>query len=591
MKQVFRLLKYVFPYRYRALAALLLLIAVVMMDLAIPRLVQRIIDEGISPRSTRVMLETTLMMLGISLFSALFAIGNNYFSIQVGEGVARDLRETLFASIQRLSFGNLDRLKTGNLMVRVASDTGVFQRLIQVSLRIGTRAPLLMAGSLVLMIRTSHHLAMMMLPILLATGFLIVFFVTRMGPLFLLIQQRLDRMNSVLQENIAGARLIKAFVRHDHESARFLDANERYVEQNIRVMQFMASMSPALAICVNLGIVAVLWSGGKQAVQGELSTGQLVAFINYLQTTLHPLVVMVMLANVWAAAISSAGRIIEIMDTRSEIVDAPDADSLPAGQAPLIRFENVTFRYHGASTDDAIRDISFEVFPGETLAVLGATGSGKSTLVNLIPRFYDPQEGRIWIGGADIRQWKQDSLLVVIGIVPQDTVLFAGTVRENIAYGCPSASFEEIVRAATIACAHSFIEQLPDSYDTHIEQRGINLSGGQKQRLTIARALLMNPSVLILDDSTSSVDIETERRIHTAIASMDPEMTRIIVAQRISTVRVADRILLLEKGRIAALGSHADLLATSPVYQEIVQSQLGNGLTPTAHTTGREEPS
>lgn len=577
MNEVRRLLTFLKPYWKRCLVALVFLTAVVLMDLAIPRLVQRIIDEGITAHSTNVMLQTTLLMLGISLLSALFAIGNNYVSIQVGEGVARDLRSALFLTIQRFSFGNLDRLKTGNLMVRLTSDTGVFQRLVQVSLRIGTRAPLLMAGSLILMIRTSPKLAMMMLPLLIITGVLIVFFVVKMGPLFLSIQQRLDRMNSVLQENIAGVRVIKAFVRHDHESTRFNDANERYVAQNIRVMQFMATMSPALGICVNLGIVVVVWAGGIQSTRGDLTTGQLVAFINYLQTTLHPLVVMVMLANVWAAAISSAGRICEILDVEPEVSDASDAITIDESTPPHLSFKHVHFHYSDSAATDVLDDISFEAFPGETIAILGATGAGKSSLVNLIPRFYDVTGGQILINGVDIRMISHDSLLSIIGIVPQETVLFAGTVRDNIRYGRPTASDPEIVSAARMAEAHDFISQLQDGYDTHIEQRGINLSGGQKQRIAIARALLVQPAILILDDSTSSVDVETERRIQSAIASGMPQQTRLIVAQRISTVRNANRIVLLDKGRIVALGTHRELLDSSIVYKEIYDSQLGNG--------------
>jgi len=577
MSHIRKLLHFVRPYWRRSLVSLVLLIAVVLIDLAIPRLIQRIIDQGINGQNMQVVISVTLVMLTISAFQTIFAVGNNILTIQVGESVARDLREALFLKVQSFSFGNLDHLNTGQLMVRLSSDTGVFQRMVQVSLRIGTRAPLLMIGSLVLMFVTDSRLALMVLPVLLATSIVIVFFVSRMGPLFLTVQRKLDRLNTVLQENIAGVRLVKAFVRAGHESARFAAANEDYTDRNIRVMRFMATLSPAMSMFVNIGMVIVIWAGGVQSVRGGVSVGQIVAFINYLQTTMGPLGIMVMLANIVAAATASAERINEVLDTVPEVQDVPHPLSLPSERRKRIALESVDFHFNGTNDGLVLKDVDLVAEPGQTVAILGATGAGKSSIVNLVPRFYDVASGRVTWNGVDISQVRQSDLLSQIGIVPQETVLFSGTVRDNIRYGRPDAGEEEILAAARAVQAHEFIMNLPDGYDTRIEERGVNLSGGQKQRIAIARALLLKPSIFILDDSTSSVDVETEMKIQAAMAEWMKDSTSFVVAQRISTVLHADKIVVVDEGRVVAQGTHGELMQSSPVYQEIYASQLGNG--------------
>ncbi len=578
MKQVFKLIGFVKPYRRQSLVSLALLLVVVVLDLVIPRLVQRIIDQGVLAGDMAVVWQTFGWMMLISVINTLFAIGNNAYSVQTGEGVARDLREALFLRIQSFSYGNLDRLKTGQLMVRLSSDSGVLQRLTQITLRIGTRAPLIMLGSVVLMYKTDRALALSLTPLLVVAAGIIVFFAVRMGPLFLTMQQKLDRLNTVLQENIAGIRVVKAFVRDDHEAERFGAANLDYTERNIRVMEFMSTMGPALSACINIGIVLVIWAGGRQAIKGDVTTGEIVAFVNYLQTALGPLLIMVNVANVWAAGIASAGRINEVLEMTPEVQDAPDAVKLPDTAAPRIVFDQVSFHYNGAGNSTVLEEVTLVAEPGQTVAILGATGSGKTTLVNLVPRFYDVTAGRILFDGLDLRQVQQASLLAQIGIAPQEATLFSGTVRENIAYGRPQATDAEVVAAAQAAQAHDFILALPKGYDTHVEERGVNLSGGQKQRVAIARALLPQPNVLILDDSTSAVDVETETKIQDALATWMVGRTSFVVAQRISTVLRADKIVVLEHGRVAAQGTHRELLQSSPIYQEIYASQLGNGL-------------
>jgi ATP-binding cassette subfamily B multidrug efflux pump len=428
------------------------------------------------------------------------------------------------------------------------------------------------------MIYTDKTLVLTMLPLLLVTSALIVFFIARMEPLFLTVQQKLDRLNNVLQENIAGVRLVKAFVRADFEGERFEAANEDLTMRSIRVMRFMASMSPALTMCVNIGMVIVIWSGGAQAIRGELTIGQIVAFTNYLLTTMTPLIMMTMLTNTWAAGIASAQRVNEILDTVPDVQEAADARDLPGKTRGRVVFEKVAFCYDGNTDEPVLQGIDLVAEPGETIAILGATGAGKSSLIDLLPRFYDVCAGRILLDGIDIRQIKQDALLAQIGVVPQETVLFSGTVRDNIGYGNPAASQADVVAAAKAAQAHDFIMELPQQYDSPVEQRGANFSGGQKQRIAIARALLTRPHILILDDSTSAVDVETETKIQDALEALPEQPTRFVVAQRISTVLKADKIVVVDKGRIVAQGTHKELMQSSPIYQEIYDSQLGNGL-------------
>jgi ATP-binding cassette subfamily B multidrug efflux pump len=572
-----KILPFIKPYWKRATLALILLTSLVFLDLSIPRLIQRIIDQGVNQHNQTVVLQTAAIMIGISILSTVIAVGNNIFSVQVGESVARDLRDALFLKIQKYSYGNLDQQQTGQLMVRLTSDSSAVQRLVQISLRIGTRAPLLIVGSLILMFSTSRSLALTMLPLLLVTSIVIVFFIIKMEPLFRSVQQKLDRLNTTLQENIAGARLVKAFVRADFEGERFETANESYTGHSVRVMRFMSSMSPALTVFVNIGMVIVIWAGGLQSIRGSLSIGQIVAFTNYLLTTMTPLTMMTQLSQTWANGLASARRVSEILDTLPEVQDAPDAAALPEPVMGRIVFENVDFHYNGNGDESVLEGIDLVAESGETVAILGATGSGKSTLINLVPRFYDTSSGRVLIDGVDVRQIKEDSLLAHIGIVSQETILFSGTVRDNIRYGRPDATDEEVLAAARAAQAHDFIMEMPKGYDSRVEARGANLSGGQKQRIAIARALLLDPRILILDDSTSSVDVETETRIQDALERQMHMHTSLVVAQRISTVLNADKIIVIDKGRIAAQGTHRELKQTSPIYQEIYESQLGNG--------------
>lgn len=579
MRATRKLLAFVLPYWRRALVALVLLGMLVVMDLAIPRLIQRIIDQGIHAQDQAVVIGTGLLMLGLSILSAVVAIGNNITSIQVGEGSTRDLREAIFRKILSLSYGDLDRRQTGELIVRLTSDIHAVKHLIQVTLRIGTRAPLMMIGSLILMIRTSPSLALTILPLLLVTSALIAFFILRMEPLFRRVQAKLDRLNTVLQENIAGVRLVKSFVRSDHEAERFEAANEDFTAGSVRVVRFMSAMGPTLTAFVNLGMVLVIWSGGLQAIGGHLTVGEIVAFTNYLLTTMSPLVMMTLLSNTWANGIASAGRIDDVLGITPEVTDAPDAASLPEDIRGRIVFRDVGFSYRDGSGEPVLQDVNLTIEPGQTVAVLGATGSGKSTLVNLVPRFYDVTAGQVLIDNIDVRRLRQEDLLAHIGVVPQESLLFSGTIRDNLRYGEPDAPEGAVVAAARAAQADDFIRAIPGGYGGRVEARGANFSGGQRQRLAIARALLPRPRILILDDCTSAVDVETETRIQDALAALPaPRPTTLVVAQRISTILRADKIVVLERGRIVAQGTHRELMQSNPVYREIYESQLGDGV-------------
>jgi ATP-binding cassette subfamily B protein len=549
---------------------------VVIADLSIPRMVQTIIDDGVAQGNMNVILWTSLLMIGASVLSAAISIANTYYSVKASRGFEADLREALFKKIQTFSFGNLDDLNTGQLLTRLTSDLNMVQLVISMGLRMFTRAPLMFLGSFGIMFATNPNLAMVILALLPVTLVLVTLFIRLVKPLFTKIQERLDYLNQVLQENLTGIRVVKAFVRSDHENSRFETANADLYSISLKMTQYTSIFFPIIMSLMNLGTVAIIYYGGLQVHAGTTSIGQIMAFTNYLFATMFPVLMLAMMAAHFSGASASASRIMEVIDSVPEVQDRPEAVALDEVQG-RVAFENVTFSYRDDGGDPVLTDINFTAEPGEKVALLGQTGSGKSSLINLIPRFYDTSEGRVTIDGIDVRDIKMDSLRSHMGISLQEAILFSGSIRDNIKYGKPDASDEEVVEAAKTAQAHEFIMAFPEGYDTMVGQRGVNLSGGQKQRLAIARALLVKPRILILDDSTSSVDVETEAEIENALESLMGDTTSFIVAQRISTVLKADKILVLDNGRIAAEGRHEELMETSPLYQEIYESQLGDG--------------
>jgi len=517
-------------------------------------------------------------MLGVSALGAVVSIINTRYAVDVATGFGTDVRAAAFRNIQRFSFSNLDDHRTGALMTNLTSDVTRVQGTVQMAMRIMTRAPLMLLGSIVLMLVTSPRLAVWVVLLLVMTGAMVVVLSMKAQPMFLRVQAKLDRLNTVLQENLAGMRLVKAFVRSNEENRRFGVVNDDLMDQNVRVQRLFAVIMPTMTVIVNLGMVLVILIGGRQAIGGTLTTGQLMAFINYLMITMFPLLMMGNLLVMLSQAEASAGRINGVLDTKSSIVDQPGAIDLSDVRG-RVAFEHVTFSYDHEGGESVLQDVNFVAEPGQTVAILGETGSGKTTLINLIPRFYDVCGGRVTVDGVDVRDVTLASLRKHVGIALQEAVLFTGTLRDNIRYGRPDASQEEVIAVAQAAQAEEFILGTSKGYDTMVEERGANLSGGQKQRIAIARALLLKPSILILDDSTSAVDVDTEAHIQEALLRLHSQCTVFIVAQRISTVLAADKILILDKGRIAAEGTHQELMQISPIYREIYESQLGRGTT------------
>jgi ATP-binding cassette subfamily B protein len=566
------------PYwRWIALAPLLMTLEVAM-NLMQPRLIQTIVDQGIAQLNLHLILQTGLLMVVLTVIGALGGMSNGIFAEMTVQGFSADLRQFLFRKVQTFSFGNLDELDTGQLITRLTNDVTQVQEAILMILRMLVRAPLLLIGSLVMAIVTSPQLAFLPLVLMPIELVAVLWVINRATPLYTIVQDRLDSLNEVMQENLAGVRVVKAFVRAAHEESRFRGANENLTNQSVKAARTVAAMPSFMMLTMNMGIVSVLWFGGKQVMLGNMHIGQIIAFVNYLMTTLFSLMMVSQMVIQLARAEASAKRIQEVIDKEPEVQDKSEARrDLPT--QGRVAFENVAFSYNGDGCAPVLKGVSFSAEPGQMVALLGTTGAGKSSLVNLIPRFYDTTAGRVTVDGVDVRDLDQEALRRKVGIALQETVLFSGTIGDNIRYGKPDASQEEVVAAAKAAQAHEFILGLPEGYSTQVGQRGVNLSGGQKQRIAIARALLIQPAILILDDSTSAVDVETEARIQEALDELMQHSTAFVIAQRISTVLTADKILVLDDGQIVAEGTHRQLLASSPIYREIYDSQLGNGVT------------
>jgi len=514
-------------------------------------------------------------LLAIVLFAVLrgvFSFLQAFWAEKNSQAVAYDLRNDLYAKIQNLSFSYHDRNQTGQLMIRATDDVEKVRLFIGQGLLQLVGAVILLSGTVIILFTSNASLAWTAMPILPIAIVIFIVFASLAQPLFTKVQQKLSHLNTVLQENLAGIKVIKAFTRELEQQKKFRAAADDTMAQSIAVSRLFTFMFPFVFMVANLGQAAILYAGGKQIIDGLLTLGAWQEFSLYLMYLFFPIMMFGMIVTQMGQAAASAERIFEILDARSDIADKPGAVELPPMKGE-VKFENVTFRYFSGG-EPVLNRVSFEARAGETIALLGATGSGKTTIINLLPRFYDPSEGCITIDGHDLREVTLDSLRSQIGIVLQETTLFSGSIRENIAFGKPEASLEEIQKAARAAAAHDFIMSFPEGYDTHVGERGQTLSGGQKQRVAIARALLLNPRILILDDSTSSVDLTTEAQIQSALDTLMKGRTSFVIAQRISTVMNADKILVLDKGEVVAQGKHADLMEEEPIYAEIYNSQL-----------------
>lgn len=604
-----RAIKYLGRYRRQAALPYFFLLIATLSQLMVPRMVRNIIDavtrgviaNSIVPRLESIppaFLPQLFEQLGLSqeqllfdyqnaerllvnagiaivLFAALravFAFLQTYWSERNSQSVAFELRNELFSKIQSLSFSYHDRTQTGQLMIRATDDVEKVRLFIGQGLLLSAGALLLLVGTLAILLTTNFQLTLVVLPILPIALILFMVFGSISQPLFAAVQHKLSNLNTILQENLAGIKVVKAFTRERSEQAKFEQAADILKDQQITVTRIFALLFPLIFLVANLGQALTLYFGGRQIIAGTLSIGEWQEFSLYLVYIFFPIAQLGFIITQMSQASASAARIFEILDARSDVTDKPGAISLPQVQGRVV-FEEVTFRYFG-SGEPVLKDVSFTAEPGQTVALLGATGSGKTTIINLLPRFYDPTQGRICIDGHDLRDVTLESLRGQIGIVLQETTLFAGTIAENIAFGKTGAGQDEIIAAAKAAAAHDFILSFPQGYDTPVGERGATLSGGQKQRVAIARALLLNPRILILDDSTSSVDLATEYQIQKALDRLMQGRTSFVIAQRISTVINADQILVLDKGQIVARGKHEDLLETSEIYAEIYNSQL-----------------
>jgi ATP-binding cassette subfamily B protein len=513
-----------------------------------------------------------LAILAFAVIRGVFAFLQTFTAERNSQSVAFDLRNDLFAKIQSLSFSYHDRTQTGQLMVRATDDVEKVRLFIGQGLLLAVGALILLVGTLTILLTTNFRLTLVALPILPVALILFMIFGAISVPLFSKVQARLDALNTILQENLAGIRVVKAFTREKSEQAKFQQAAGELMEQQITVSRVFSFLFPLVIFVGTVGQALILYFGGRQILGNTLTLGEWQEFSIYLVYLFLPMAQLGMIITQMSQASASASRIFEILDAQSDVKDKSGAYPLPPVQGH-VRFAGVSFRYFG-SEEPVLKQVDFEALPGQTVALLGSTGSGKSTIINLLPRFYDPSEGRIFIDGHDLREVTLESLRSQIGIVLQETTLFAGTIRENIAFGRPDAPLEAVEAAARAAAAHEFITSFPEGYDTLVGERGATLSGGQKQRIAIARALLLDPRILILDDSTSNVDLATEAMIQIALDELMKGRTSFVIAQRISTVMKADLILVLDKGSIAARGSHSDLLETSEIYADIYNSQL-----------------
>ena len=616
MRGLARVIRYVGPYKWMAVLGLVTTILPVLMELVTPRMVQFIIDQGIRAGDMVAVWQGSGVMLLAALGGAATTIGQGIARAQISQGIAFDLRNDMFRHIQRFSFANLDRMQTGQLMTRVSNDVDVARMFLSAGLALLLRTVLMVIGSLAMMLIIDWQLSLVMVAMLALSGAVIFWLLRVVGPLFSIVQQKLGRLNTQVQENLAGVHVVKAFVREQHEIDLFNVQNQEYMEQNIKVGRYLAVVMPVLLVLTNVGATMAIWRGGLDVISGRLTIGELVAFSNYMLIGMSPLLLLSNILSMISRAEASAKRIVEVLDTEPAI-QAPLSPIVAKEPEGEITFENVSFHYsgsrivvapgsslnggedaltrgsmsdgsyangqgtqrsgngrNGAVGEEVLDGIHLRAAPGQKVALMGSTGSGKSTLVNLIPRFYDAVNGKIRLDGVDVRDWEPTQLRKHIGVVLQQTTLFAGTVRENISYGRPDASMEEVISAAEAAQAHSFIMRMPSGYESMVEARGANLSGGQKQRIAIARALLTKPAVLILDDSTSAIDLDTELRLQEALKEKLDGTTTFLVAQRISSVVDADMILVLDNGKIAAQGTHEELLASSGIYQEIYYSQF-----------------
>ena len=572
MKSLWRIREFLRPYVRQVTLALVILLGITAANLIVPEVIRQVIDVGLARGELDFLLKAALIILGLGVLSAVLDFVNRYLNSWIAFRVTFDLRNQLYDHIQHLSFSYHDHTQTGQLISRCIEDVRSIQQFTGSGVVDLIRILLLLIGVVVLLFSDNPRLAAIalipMLPLFLTT----TRFGSRVGALFLAVDRAIGELSSHLQENVTGAQVVRAFAREPHEIRRFDERNRELYDARITVIRQWSKVMPTTHLLIAMSTVLILWFGGNMVLRGEMTLGEIVAFNTYLLLMAEPARQLVWLVNTAGEASAGVERVFEVLEQDLEIQSPPDALKLP-GLLGRVEFRDVRFRYQGERTT-ALDCINLKVEPNQIIALIGPTGSGKTSLVNLVPRFYDVSEGAVLVDGIDVRKVELPSLRKQIGIVLQTSLLFSDTIRNNIAYGRPDASLDEVIAAAKAAQAHEFISEMSDGYDTEIGERGITLSGGQRQRIAIARALLLDPRILILDDSTSSVDTETEHLIQQALDRLMEGRTTFIIAQRLSSVRRADLILVLEDGQIVERGKHNELLARDGLYREIYELQL-----------------
>ena len=566
--------KYARPYLYAFILGPILMITEVVGEVVLPALMAQIINVGAANRDVAYILEMGGVMILTALVMMGGGIGGAWFAAKASISFGADLRNDCFKQVQKFSFRNIDSFSTGSLVTRLTNDITQVQNLIMMGLRMMLRAPGMLIGAIIMAAAMNPGLArifFVILPVMVVT---IAAIMLTAFPRFTLMQKKLDRVNSNIQECLQNVRVIKSFVRGDHEEKRFLKSNEELMESSLRAFKVVILQMPLVALFMNLTTLAVVWLGGREVLIGDMPVGNLTAFTTYIVQVLMSLMMLAMVFLQSSRAIASARRINEVLDTRIDLTDEAASQKEKLVEKGSIEFKNVSFRYYKDSREKVLDDVTLRIEPGQTVGIIGSTGCGKTTLVSMIPRLYDADEGQILVDGVDVREYSLKHLREGVGMVLQKNVLFSGTVEDNLRWGDENASEEQVLSAARAAQADAFLNSFPEGYQTFLGQGGVNVSGGQKQRLCIARALLKKPKILILDDSTSAVDTATETKIRESFSTTLKDTTKLIIAQRITSVMEADRIVVMDEGRIVGQGSHRELMESCSAYREIYDSQM-----------------